>query len=294
MFVPKNPPLPTLGTAKLPDWVALVLYELVNTSTIPVVQTNSLPELEVSLGFVCSSLQDGLEDGSKKDQYTIHVRGGQERTLLDEYLKAYTNNCLPVQNYKTFTKSLAATIQFLKDAEENKGNIFSLDGLPKPSDDVRFYSDLVYLQQKGIIELENPDILHIDSVGYVAGIKVTLKVPTEDLEAKLLPPEPDCQYLGLQCFVNQKKFVCNGTEYAVRNMEFKWARLLRYMMEHKTRFPWTKAVGMLKIKKKSNDANGKKALENIIYYSVNRNLNKWDFSQELGLTAKNIVWRDAK
>ena len=294
LFVPKNPPLPTLETAKLPDWVALVLYELVNTPTIPVVQINSLPKLEASLGFACSSLQDELEDYSKKDQYTIHIRGGQERALLDEYVRTYIDDRLPTQHYKTFEKSLAATIQFLKDAEQNKGYQFGLDGLDKPPADVRFYSDLVYLQQKGMIELENPPILRIDSGGYVAEVKVKLKVPAEDIATQLLPPEPDCQYLGLHCFVNQKKFVYNGKEYTVRSMESKWVKLLRHMMGHKTRFPWTKAVAILEIKKKFDDANGKKALENIIYNSVNGHLNKWNFPQELGFTAKHIVWQDVK
>ena len=230
--------------------------------------------------------------GPKREVY-ISVSGGYEADWLKLYLQAYEDNRLPVEHYKTFEKSLQTTIDFLKNAEQNKGYQFGLDGLNRPLADSRFYSDLVYLQQKGMIELTSPEFLCVDSSGYIKDVKVLLKMPAEDIAQALLPPVPDCQYMNLQYFENQRKFVYQGRECLVRDTGKKWVKLLVLMMKHKTRSPWTKMVKDVGIKKQASD-NGKAALESVIRESVNEHLRKLGFPKELGFSDKHVMWKDVK
>lgn len=292
MFVPKNPPLPTLETAKLPDWVALVLYELVNTPTIPVVQINSLPELETSLGFVCSSLQDGLEDDSKKDQYTIHVRGGQERALLDGYLQTYADDRLPVQYYKTFERSMTATIRILTAAEKTKGRKFGLDGVTQPAADVRFYTDLVYLWNKKLLELELPKHLLVTDGGRVPDITVELNVSAKSLASRVLPPPPDALYDDLKLFLDEKLLEYHGNKEFRMQTERPMCKILEYMMKHPAPLSLKKARTKFGIVTTKNDLEARGKIDNFLY-RINVRLRRLKFPQELGITAREICWKRA-
>ncbi|WP_458401450.1 hypothetical protein [Candidatus Avelusimicrobium sp.] len=288
---PIQKPTPRLfETVPLPQWFVLLLWELVHDpESMPGVQIEHMPpELKESHGVSINEMGKGPE----RVCY-VRISGNYEADWLKLYLQAYTENRLPVQHYKTFEKSIRATIDFLKAAEQSKGHQFGLDGLNRPLADLRFYSDLVYLQQKGMIELESPDVLCVDSSGYIKDIKVILKIPAEDIAQALLPPVPDCQYRNLQYFENQRKFVYRGMEYIVQDTGKKWVKLLVLMMKHKTRYPWTQVVKDVGIQKQASD-NGKGALENVIHKSVNEHLHKWGFSQELGLSRKHVVWKDVK
>lgn len=296
LFIPLVPQFLTFETAKLPDWIALVLFDLVQyPRRVPSLCLPVLPEdLNNMPVFHVYYATDVLEEDAPENVCFIYVDEGEEQNLLDLYLQAYREDSLPVQHYKTFEKSLRATLDFLQQAENDKGSKFGLDGLPPHPKDVRFYSDLVYLHQRGMLELKTPDLFMISSPCCVPEVEVQLKMSVSEMEEALLPHEPDCQYRKLQFFAASGKFVYGAKEYKVHNMNSKWVQLLLHMMQHKVRFPWSQAVKMLKIQKKAKDSDGKKALESILRESANTHLRQLGFPQQLGLTEKNVVWKDLK
>ena len=293
LFVPKHPSIPTFETEKLPDWVALVLYDLViDPQQVPIVHVTPLPEMLASLGFVCNNLQNELEDDDLEDLYSIYVSKGQERASLEKYLQTYTANLLPVQHYKTFEKSLAATIKTLTVAEQIKGRKFGLDGITLPATDVRFYSDLVYLCHNNLIELILPTYLLVDKTGKIADVVVRLKVSAKSLASRVLPPPPDALYNDLQLFLDEKLLEYHGNKSPRMQTERPMCKILEYMMNHPTPLSLKKVRTKFGIVTTKSDPEARTKIDNFIF-RVNLRLRKVKFPQELGMTAKKICWKSA-
>lgn len=291
LFVPKNPPQPTFETAKLPDWIALVLCDLVNDPKhVPVLHVNPLPQLPAALGFVCNNLQDVLEDDDLKEQYSVYVYQGKERSLLDEYLQAYAANRLPTQHYKTFEKSLAATIKILTTAEQTKGRKFGLDGITLPASDVRFYSDLVYLCDKNLIELILPALWVVNKTGKIADVTVRLKVSAKSLASRVLPPPPDALYDDLQLFLDEKLLEYHGNKSPRMQTERPMCKILEYMMKHPQPVSLRTIRNKFGIVTTKNDPEARDKIDNFIF-RVNLRLWRVKFPQQLGITAKKICWK---
>ena len=114
------------------------------------------------------------------------------QAILDQYLLRYEYDQLPLLgDFKTFEKSMESTIAFLIQMENKKGKRFMIyqHSEDYPAKDVRLFTDLVYLEQKGYIEL--PDLLNITAIDQeVDELEVKLLIPAADIASSLVPAEP--------------------------------------------------------------------------------------------------------
>ena len=285
-------PLP-FKTAQLPDWVALVLFDLVSSpKTSPVVYIKSFPKLSCSLGLSYDELESALADSSLADQYIVYSNElGKEQKLLEDYLQKYEAGKLPVQQYKTFEKSMRATIDVLCTGEKIKGKAMGLDYIPAPASDVRFYSSLVYLWRQKLLNIVLPSILQVGEVGTVADVEIKLKVSAQSMASRVLPPPPDASYDGLELFLDEKKLIYQGNTSHRLQSERPMCKILKYMMQHPAPVSLKQMRTKFAITTTKNDPAARGKIDNFIY-RANLRLHKVKFPQRLCITEKKICWKD--
>lgn len=292
LFIPLTPPPVTFAKEAVPDWMALVLYELVSSRSYPVVHIDSFPRIKRSLGLSYDDLDIATGGPSLTDGYVIYPNEfGNEQKLLDNYLQTYADDNLPAQQYKTFEKSMRATIHVLCVGEKSKGKKMNLDYIPAPPADVRFYSSLVYLHSKNLLDIILPDCLQVETNGRVSSVVITLKVSARSMASRVLPPPPDALYDGLELFLDEKKLVYQNNVSPGLQSERPMCKILAYMMQHPSPVALKKLRTQFSIATTKNDPEARGKIDNFIY-RVNLRLYKVKFPQKLCITAKKICWKD--
>lgn len=208
---------------------------------------------------------------------------------LTRYLEAYRYDKVPIEHYKTFEKSMAKTIEFLEAMEEEKGRRFTIDRTLScyPLRDVRLFTDLVYLQQKGLIDLPELDNLMIKD-DYVDKLEVNLLVSTANMSTALTVSRPDAEYLGLQFYYNDKKLIYKGNIISGIRVESKACKLLEEMMKE-TSLSLYEARNVTNVESNIRDKTGRNRIENIIT-TANKHLKKLKFTHKLGFADSEIIW----
>ncbi|WP_428050566.1 hypothetical protein [Candidatus Avelusimicrobium caledoniensis] len=211
---------------------------------------------------------------------------------LEAYLYNYEQDQLPLLgDFKTFEKSMACTIDFLTKLETKKGRRFMIyqHSEDYPAKDVRLFTDLVYLEHKGYIEL--PDLLNITAIDQeVDELEVKLLIPAADIASSLVPAEPEAEYKGLKLFSDQGQLVYETKSVTVRPTT-KSMQLLTRMMKQKGAWPLKDVIHALEIKTNVKDKEGRNAVDNILF-TVNKHLDAVRFPYNLGITNSKVVWKD--
>lgn len=293
LFVPLLPSPVTFEQEAVPDWMALVLYDLVSSEfTYPIVHIKSFPKINRSLGLVYVDLESATEDPAAHDEYLIYPKtDGTEKKLLEDYLQTYESDKLPARQYKIFEKSMRDTIDVLCKGEERKGKKMDLDHILAPTTDVRFYSSLVYLWKRDLLDIDLPCCFQVRSNGTVANIEINLKVSARAMASRVLPPPPDAVYNGLKLFLDEKKLVYQGNVSQRLQSERPMCKILAYMMQHSSPVSLKKVRTKFSIVTTKNDPEARGKIDNFIY-RANLRLHKVKFPQRLCITAKKICWKD--
>lgn len=214
------------------------------------------------------------------------------QAILDQYLLLYEHDQLPLLgDFKTFEKSMESTIAFLIQMENKKGKRFMIyqHSEDYPAKDVRLFTDLVYLEQKGYIEL--PDLLNITAIDQeVDELEVKLLIPAADIASSLVPAEPEAEYKGLKFFLDQGQLMYETKSVTVRPTT-KSMQLLTHMMKQKGAWPLKDVIHALEIKTNVKDKEGRNAVDNILF-TVNKHLDAVRFPYNLGITNSRVVWKE--
>lgn len=237
-------------------------------------------------------LASALEDSSLANQYVVYSNElGKEQKLLEDYLQMYEAGKLPVKQYKTFEKSMRATRDVLCTGEKLKGKAMGLDYIPAPDSDVRFYSSLVYLWRRNLLNIVLPDILQVGADGTVADVVIELKVSARAMASRVLPPPPDASYDGLELFLDEKKLVYQSNVSHRLQSERPMCKILTYMMQHPAPVSLKQVRTKFAIATTKNDPAARGKIDNFIY-RANLRLHKVKFPQKLCITEKKIHWKD--
>lgn len=215
----------------------------------------------------------------------------EAQKILDSYLNHYEKDeLIQLDDYKTFAKSLANTISFLEQMENSKGRQFLIHQQSPnyPAPDVRLYTDLIYLQQKGFVEFpEMENITAIDEE--IDKLFVKLLVPAADITSALIPVEPDATYHELQFFGDEGKLVYHTAASKIDATKKSMQLLLR-MMQEKNPWPLKEAVRILKVKTTKKNIDGANDVQGYIN-TIDKHLTKINFPHELHIKNGKIVWK---
>ena len=271
-----------------PGWALIMLLGCIRHKQIAVsfLDTVQIMQLFTTNVYTASTFVGHDTDPIEKQQQ-------EAQKLLDRYLDAYKHDRIPVEHYKTFAKSIKSSIAFLKAMDEEKGRRFTVDReLPcYPPKDVRLFTDLVYLQQEGYIELPQVEHFMIRDE-YVDSLEVKMLTDAGSMEAVFVAPTPDAEHLGLQLYIDEKELVYQNETVSNLRVTTKACKLLEHMMLNKVPFPLEDACKLVDIEKNVNDKTGRTRMENVVN-TVNTHLRDVKFTHELGFASNAIVWKKA-
>lgn len=277
----------------LPSWYLIVLLGCIERGSVCLHSfdhkngLNNPPEASTSI----VKLEDLLSTGHP---IPLEVQKQEAQKLLDAYLNHYEKDELvPLDDYKTFRKSLECTISFLEQMEESKGRQFLIHKQSPnyPDSDVRLYTDLIYLQQKGFLQF--PELENITAIDQeVDKLFVKLLVAAEDIASALIPVEPDAVYRDLQFFGDEGQLVYHTHSDKIDATKISMRLLLR-MMQEKGPWPLKELIREFKVKTTIKAPKGENSVQGYIS-TIEKHLERVHFPYRLGIKNQKIVWKIEK